>query len=205
MRADHARDWEVATLAAELLRDERWWRAGGAAGVQVGGVTLSGGEPLLQAQGAGELLDCLGGHGTHRVVETAGAAPRQAFETLLPRVELWLYDLKSVDDKVFRAGTGGEAITPMNNLAWLLDETAAEVRVRLPVIHGFNNDDTQLQRMADWLSRRRRRPIVEPLAGHMVNKPGAARETWPVASPQVDASMMNHVRQLLAHAGLEIL
>ncbi len=71
-----------------------------------GGVTISGGEPLLQADFARALLEECKKEGLHTVVDTAGNVPWEAFEKVLPFTDLFLYDLKAADEEFHRQVTG---------------------------------------------------------------------------------------------------
>ena len=92
--------WELDDLVAELIKDKAYFDKSG------GGVTLSGGEPTLQAPFAGRLLQQLKNLGIHTALDTCGLSPWPAMEALLPTVDLVLYDLKVMDSHLHRAYTG---------------------------------------------------------------------------------------------------
>ncbi|HHQ47418.1 MAG TPA: glycyl-radical enzyme activating protein, partial [Acidobacteria bacterium] len=123
----------VDDVLEELLRDEPYYRASG------GGVTLSGGEPLLQARGAAELLARCRERGLHTVVETAGAVPWPALEEVLPLVDLFYYDLKTSAEELHRRLTGVSLEWVMDNARRLVG-AGARVVFRTPVIPGHNDD-----------------------------------------------------------------
>jgi pyruvate formate lyase activating enzyme len=189
-RAEGAVAWSPRELAVYLARDLRFFRASG------GGVTLSGGEPLAQAEAVAVLLRALGRAGVHRCVETSGAGDPDAVLRLAPHVDLWLWDVKSIDPVRYAEGTGADVALPLGNLARVL-ETAATVRVRVSLIRGFNDDDGQVERIADWLSARSRRSPVEVLAGHDL----CVRAVRPAT---VTAARVSEVAALLASRGLDV-
>lgn len=83
-----------------MLRDEKIFRT------TAGGVTCSGGEPLLQADAVAELLGGMHARGLHTCVDTAGNVPWEAFEQVLPVTDLFLYDVKAYSPQTHRQWTG---------------------------------------------------------------------------------------------------
>ncbi len=121
-----------AEIVEEVLRDGPWFEASG------GGITLSGGEPLLQAGGAEELLGICRERGLHTVVETAGGVPWSTFERVLPLVDLFYFDLKAWGDGLHRELTGFPLATVASNARRLV-RSGARVVFRMPVIPGHND------------------------------------------------------------------
>jgi len=191
LRSDEMREWEIGALADVLERDARFWRPSG------GGLTISGGEPLIQPAGVAELLERMGRRGHHRCVETAGHVPLPAVQAVAPHVGLWLWDIKSTDPRRFREGTGGDAKRPMENLLWVLRHTAKRVRVRIPVIAGFNDDDGSAGQLAEFLARLPRRTTVELLPGHDIRR----SDPPPARSAKVNPSRVVALGQRLRERG----
>ncbi len=135
------RQVSVAEVLAELLRDRCFFDISG------GGVTLSGGEPLLHCDFAEALLAELKGRGIHTTVETAGHVPWHAFERVAPQVELFYYDLKHVDDRRHREWTGASNRCILDNLRRLV-ERHPNVVVRIPLVPGFNCDEPSIEAIA---------------------------------------------------------
>ncbi len=119
-------------LVEEAIKDRPFYEKSG------GGVTVSGGEPLFQAEFLLEFLQALKDEGIHTTVETTGFASREAFESVLPFIDLLYYDLKHPDSVKHRdkTGVGNERI--LENLAFAI-ASGKEMVVRIPVIPGFNN------------------------------------------------------------------
>ncbi len=188
--------WSLPALAKEIERDARFWRASG------GGVTLSGGEPLLQAEGVEAFMTLLGRGGHHRVIQTAGCVALAKVQAVAPQVDLWLWDIKSVDAQTFRSGTGGSVNQTLDNLLWVLNATATPVRVRVPVIAGFNDAPTEARRIADWLAALPRPVDIELLQGHDLGRDPSASavKSARLADPQFTA-----VRQTMRDRGLTLL
>lgn len=130
------------TIVRELLWDKDYYDESG------GGVTLSGGEALLQSDSAAFIAGAMRERGVHVAVDSAGYAPRAAVEKLAPLCDLWLYDVKSADGVKFAAICGGELDRVVANLRYLAS-VGANVRVRVPVIPGFNDSDEDAEAICD--------------------------------------------------------
>lgn len=122
----------VETLIPELLEDKDFFDQ------SAGGVTLSGGEVMLQADGAAALAKRLNAHGVSVLIDTAGCVPYKAFEKLNPLVEGYLFDYKTADKGKYLE-IGGNLDTVTQNLVRLLSD-GAKVQVRIPLIPDFNTD-----------------------------------------------------------------
>ena len=117
-----------------------------------GGVTLSGGECLCQAEFCAELLKVLKKEGVHTAVDTCGNVPTKAFDQVLDDTDLFLYDVKHLDAQVHRQTVGTDNARILDNLSWLMAH-GANVIARLPMIPGFNTDDAYLSRLKLFLER----------------------------------------------------
>lgn len=121
-------------LLAVILEDLPYYEATG------GGVTFSGGECLLYPDTVASLARKCKEKGIHVAVDTAGYVPFSAFETVLPYVDLFLYDIKALDPALHVRGTGKDNASILSNLDALLSR-GARVLVRIPVIPGFNDGE----------------------------------------------------------------
>jgi len=193
-----ATDWPIPDLADVLERDRRFWTPSG------GGVTASGGEPLAQAEALAGLLSELGRRCVHRAVDTSGTVPRDDVARVAPHADLWLWDVKAVDPARHHDATGGDASLPLDNLAWLLDATDAAVRVRVPLVGGFNADAASLADIGRWIASLPRRVPVELLPGHDIRSDGAspAPEARRAA---VGAEQVARARDVLRASGIEVM
>ena len=127
----------IEDVLKEALEDRDYFEESG------GGVTLSGGEVLLQYQGAKELAMRLKEHGISVIVDTAGCVSYDAFEALNPYVDEYLYDIKSASPTQYAQIIGGNLDRVVQNLAHLLQDHK-NVRVRIPLIPGFNTDPSSI-------------------------------------------------------------
>lgn len=116
-----------------------------------GGVTLSGGECMLQEKGLYQILSRLKAEGIHTAVDTAGDVPWQSFERLMRVTDLWLYDIKCLNSTRHQAltGVGNERI--LDNYERLLS-SGANVIVRVPVVPCTNDMDDEMANIAQYLA-----------------------------------------------------
>lgn len=115
-----------------------------------GGVTFSGGEPLLQPKFLFELLDSCGNKGIHRAVDTAGLIKTDTLLEAAKRTDLFLYDLKIMDSDLHRKWTGVANQLILDNLR-ILSETGAEINIRIPLISGVNDDENNIEQSARYI------------------------------------------------------
>ena len=132
-----------------------------------GGATFTGGEPLAQPDFLLALLHACRQAGISTVLDTCGYAPWQVLQKTLPLVDLYLYDLKMMDDDRHQHWTGVSNADILSNLR-LLVEAGARVRVRIPLIPGVNDDEANLKACAAFLSALHPLPEVELLPYHAI-------------------------------------
>lgn len=130
----YGREMTPERVLATVLEDRAFYDSTG------GGITLSGGEPLLQPEFCAELLSMAKGEGLHTAVDTCGMVPWEAFARVLPVTSLFLYDVKQIDPGLHMRDTGGDNRLILENLRRLC-ECGAAVEVRLPLVPGINDDD----------------------------------------------------------------
>ena len=115
-----------------------------------GGVTFSGGEPILQAVELEKLLiKCQDAH-IHTAIETALYVPWSSISRLIPYTDLWLCDVKAITPAVFRSGCGSDNRSILENLRKLADCHVSMI-ARIPLIPGFNNTEGELKLIADFI------------------------------------------------------
>jgi pyruvate formate lyase activating enzyme len=116
-----------------------------------GGVTFSGGEPLMQPDFLLGLLDACGELDIHRTVDTTGYADAQLLLRVAERTELFLYDLKHMDSEKHKKYTGVPNEQILSNLE-LLAKHGAKINIRIPIIPGINTDDENIDRTGSFVS-----------------------------------------------------
>jgi pyruvate formate lyase activating enzyme len=116
-----------------------------------GGVTFTGGEPLLQADFLRKLLEGCKEREIHTALETTGFAPKEKIQELVPLVDLWLYDLKLIEDDSHRQATGVSNKLILENLKFLARKHC-KVIVRIPVIPGINDNEENIAASGEFIS-----------------------------------------------------
>jgi len=133
------KEYTVSEVVERVLRDRPFFEKSG------GGVTVSGGEPLSQAEFTVALLKAFKEQGIHTALDTTCYASWSVIERTLPYVDLFLLDLKSPDSAAHRSATGVPNEAIVEN-ARRLAAAGAKIQVRVPVIPMFNDSrDTIVQ------------------------------------------------------------
>ncbi|MDD6030978.1 MAG: radical SAM protein [Kiritimatiellae bacterium] len=149
------RRWSVPALAAELLRNADVFASSG-------GITFSGGEPLLQAPFLSALIDELRSHQLahsqtaapaplHLAIETSGYAPAEAYRSVVSKLDLVFQDLKHPDPAEHKRWTGVNPAPILANLAWLKASSKPFI-ARIPLIPGVNDTPVAKAGFADLLA-----------------------------------------------------
>jgi pyruvate formate lyase activating enzyme len=133
--------WTARALLAELLKDRVVFGNSG------GGVTLSGGEPLLHAAFVRDLLQGCSLEGIHTAIETCAALPWSNFELVLPFVDLFLCDIKFIDEARHEKWTGASSRLSLENTRRLA-ALGQRIFVRVPLIPGVNDDEKEFGAIA---------------------------------------------------------
>jgi len=115
-----------------------------------GGVTFSGGEPLMQHKFLIELLDACKDAGIHSAVDTTGFANQNIFKQVAKKTDLFLYDLKLLDDKEHKKYTGVSNKVILDNLKYL-NQIKKRVTIRFPVIPGITDTLENVSLMKKFL------------------------------------------------------
>ena len=134
----------VEDITAEVEKDRIFYEQSG------GGVTFSGGEPLLQPVFLSELIDELKTRGFHLALDTSGFAAWEVLERIARKCDLILYDLKIMDDARHRKYTGVSNRLILDNLR-RLSSVGKAIWVRIPLVPGVNDDEENMRRTADFL------------------------------------------------------
>jgi pyruvate formate lyase activating enzyme len=133
-----------ASVMEVVRRDIPFYRRSG------GGVTLSGGEPLLHRDFAQTLLTACREEGIHTAVETTGHIPMETLEAVLPVLDTVLIDLKYADSNRHKDVLGVDNTLVLESLR-RLRSWSGDVWVRIPVIPGWNDDEENLTGCANIL------------------------------------------------------
>lgn len=137
------REYTVDEVLYEIGKDKAFYDNSG------GGVTFSGGECMLQIEFLSEILEKCKSLGIHTAIDTAGNVPWENFDRILPFTDLFLYDIKTFDPNLHKAGTGVSNALILENLRKLSEK--ADIMIRIPVIGGYNDKDEEMKRISNLL------------------------------------------------------
>jgi len=136
----------VDQLLAEIKKDIPFFDQSG------GGVTFSGGEPLLQANFLLDILTACSERGIHRAMDTTGHADTKTVLTVAGQTDLFLFDLKHMDPEIHRQYTGVSNRKILSNLEALAGY-GSQIVIRIPLIPGFNDDGRNLEQTGLFVNR----------------------------------------------------
>jgi pyruvate formate lyase activating enzyme len=134
----------ITELEKSILSDEEYYKQSN------GGVTFSGGEPMMQVEFLTEILKVCKSHNIHTAVDTAGAVKFEDFEKILPYCDLFLYDIKAYNSDIHKKLTGISNELILENLV-KLSKLTDNIWVRIPVIPEINTGE--MENIAEFLSK----------------------------------------------------
>lgn len=140
------KDITVQDLMKEIIKDEVFYEESN------GGVTFSGGEPLLHVEFLLEVLKACKHRGIHTAIDTSGFAAYENFEKIADYVDLFLYDIKLMNNEKHIKYIGVENDLIIENLK-KLSNRGANIFVRMPIIAGVNDDDEHIDEAVKLLSK----------------------------------------------------
>lgn len=185
----------VEEILSEVEKDRIFFDQSG------GGVTLTGGEPLFQPELAEALIDSLHRRGIQVALDTSGYASEDIFLRLARKSDLVLFDLKIMDDSRHREYTGVSNKLILNNLKALDRNGAPPVWIRFPLVPGVNDDQKNLEQMAEFLVGLKSVKMINVLPYHKggvekfhrLGRDGEFKVYEPPSQERVD-SVMNFFR-----------
>ena len=140
----YGREADVEEIVRDLLSDRDFYESSGN-----GGITLSGGECLTQSAFCEALLQRMKAEGIHTAVDTCGFVSREALDRVIPYTDLFLYDVKAIDEAVHEKCTGRPNSIILENLRYL-NARGAAVEIRIPYVPNHNADE--IDRIGSFLS-----------------------------------------------------
>lgn len=188
----------VEELEHELLKDRSYFEDSG------GGVTFSGGEPMLQAPFLALLLPRLSLEGIHIAMQTCGAFAWRRMEGLIGSLDLVHFDLKHMDRDTHRRVTGASNEHILSNFAKLADSDVVLV-ARMPVIPGLNDDRANLRATARFLLEHGH-STLHLLGYHRLGeakKPRLNAALAPFERPGMEHDELEEVKRVFASEGID--
>ena len=190
----------VGQVMSELAKDVIFYQDSG------GGITFSGGEPLVQIDFLHELLMVAKKKGWHTTVDTCGHAPFASFSKIMPLVDLFLYDLKIIDPAKHRRLTGATNDLILENLP-VLSRAARSLSIRIPLIPGRNDSETDMKQLAEFCASL---PRVHPVhflpyhrGGHGKRKRLDQADPLPRTKPPT-AAQMQKIKDIFCQRKLSV-
>jgi len=153
------RAMSVEQVVSEVVKDTLFYEESG------GGVTLSGGEPLMQAEFTRDIAVRCHELDIHTSLDTSGYAPEKELMKVAGTIDLFLYDIKVVDDAIHLAHTGVSNRGILRNLR-MLDEMRKRIWIRFPLVPGVNDDEQSLSDLIDLIGSLRAVEAVQVLPYH---------------------------------------
>ena len=193
---------ETAALLEILLKDLHFYEE------SAGGVTFSGGAPLMQSEALAGLREGCKKNGLHTTIDTSGFAKKEQFEKILDVTDLFLYDLKNMDPVLHKKYTGVDNGLILSNADYLL-ENRAGVIFRVPVIPGINTSDEEVSRMVSFIEERQEfMKEVHLLPYHRIAENKYFRLRMKQNLPEVkepDPELMGQLKEKFEKTGLDVL
>ena len=137
-KVEYGRKTDIKDVFNDVMEDIDYYRESG------GGVTFSGGEPMLQPEPLGELCTLLKREGVATLIDTAGCVPWENFGQVIVKTDMFYYDYKTADRNIYKNIIKGDIDTVFSNLKSLITSGAC-VHVRIPLIPGINTEISQCE------------------------------------------------------------
>ena len=138
----YGKEMSVDEILPILLEDKEFYESSG------GGVTLSGGECLSQADFCAELLKALKQQGINTAVDTCGFVSRANIDKVIPYTDIFLYDMKAYDGETHKKCTGHSNKLILENLEYI-NSRGKKIEIRIPYVPEYN--DGQIEKIAAFL------------------------------------------------------
>ena len=123
----------VDEVCTALIKDKSFYDESG------GGITLSGGECLLQSEACREILKEMKSCGINTAVDTCGVVARECIDRVMPYTDTFLYDIKAIDADIHKQCTGQPNGLILDNLMYI-DKSGAKTEIRIPYVPGYNGN-----------------------------------------------------------------
>jgi pyruvate formate lyase activating enzyme len=150
---------DVDTVMKEVLADVQYFRHSG------GGMTLSGGEPLMQPAFSLALLQSARSYNIHTAVETSGYGKREDLQAMLPFIDLFLWDIKMTKSELHRKYTGVSFLPILNNLRYAADN-GANIVLRILYIPKLHDNVIYIKTLSEIMSSLNCKPELEIIPIH---------------------------------------
>lgn len=189
----------VEDLMKELYKDRVVYRRSG------GGITVSGGEALVQHTFLLELLKTCKSVGWHTAIETTGFAKKEVLDEIVPWLDLVMMDIKHIDPVIQKQFTGVDNTKILENAIYI-SKMAKEMIVRVPVIPGFNADKKTITGIAKFATYMHNIKQIHLLPYHDLgsNKYGMLGKDYTLSDAKTpEASTMEELKEIVESYGFQ--
>ena len=189
----------VEELVEEAKKDRVFYKHSG------GGVTLSGGEPLLNPDFTLRLLKALKEEGIGVGVDTCGHVPWASIEPMLPYIDFFLWDIKHMDSQKHREFTGVSNELILQNARSVSDRNIP-LYIRVPIIPGYNDSEENIRATCQFARGLSSLVEVDVLPLHHLGKAryDSLNRDYPIADiPLVPDGILQHIKRLVESYGLK--
>lgn len=158
-------EWSIDDLIKEILKDRIFYKKSG------GGITLSGGEPLLQNKFVSQFVRECKRYSIHTIVDTCFAVDWEKIEELLEWVDLFYIDLKQLDNKLHIRFTGKSNKSILRNLERMSKKNFLnKVVIRIPFIPGVNSDEITHKKIINYIKKLNSKLTIHLLPYHNLGR-----------------------------------
>lgn len=178
-RVKEGRTITIEEAKKEILSDKNFYQESG------GGLTISGGEPLMQSHFLIGLLKEMKKEDIHTTVDTCGYVPEKTIIKASKYTDLFLYDLKHMDSNKHKEYTGVPNELILNNLK-TLSTLGKKIIIRIPIIPGFNDGQKDLEAFRDFIKTLDSRTEVNLLPYHKIGQEKYKRLGKPYKMPDIE-------------------
>lgn len=195
------REMPVSEVMEIIRRDKAYYINSG------GGVTLSGGEPLMQPDFTLALLQACQAEGIHTAMETCGYASWDTLSELLPYLDMIFYDMKLLDPVRHKEATGRDNALILDNLKRLNQVYGGEIIVRIPYVPGYNDDIKAQEEIYRYVGCLKRVKHIEVMPYHRLGEgkyTGLGRAYDLSGVPQVKKQALSHLVHLGERCGIPV-
>lgn len=195
------RKYSVDELMEEIKKDQVFYDESG------GGVTFSGGEPMLQVKFLMEVLKECKLLGIPTAIDTSGYAVRRLFNQVYDYTDLFLYDLKIIDDELHREFTGVSNEIILSNLQFLTSR-GNKVVIRIPLIPGISDTEKNLSELSDYIIKLKNVKKIDVLPYNEIAESKYKRFNIPYKPGRLKKQAEDKLKEIKTYfesCGLEIL
>jgi len=173
-----------------------------------GGVTFSGGEPMLQTDFLLEALKACRKNDYHTAVDTSGYSTAENFKMVIPYTDLFLFDIKHMNDSRHIELTGVSNLLIFSNFQLILD-SGTDIIVRIPVVPGFNDDPKNLNTLKQFLADSKRENLkkISLLPYHRIGKVKYKKFSIPIRmnnAEQPSRQRMNELKEFFSDTEIKV-